>query len=587
MDFAQKLQDILSHKHVGKGQNVLSMNELVSWNEEVEALLFASPQEQRQMLDEKKEEYIEPLTKAELDAIARALKESLVLSLSNALGMSSTTEEIEIQERMKYCMDKIQDCNTTDKIIIQDRINNAHWNQLEHLCRTSSNFFRWYLQVYLQEQSLVYPMCSSPFQASTILSILVFLIEYNAKQSGTTESQVDLSPSQRLARYASLLLFYTTFSPRSPNDEAMQRTHERLVSDIQIIPRIFKILTYESSTSAALALSLIRNVHNLLANYAGAVEALKQTGVPYNNASDQPARAPWNPQVDDNTDGLITYPSIFRDILIWSLNGPGLPPFPGPKEDKRSELVVEILGILFAMGGTEISRALRYPCPNPALSQLVVTVLKDMDSKKDARIAQVQLSTVTILTDASPSFGTYLVEQQALQSLLEIAENQIDSVLEQTQVDDIAVSALVPSLGTLYKLSAGNPTFREAAKAKIFPKINEDRFWTLAQEQLDNSAGATTAAAQQTRSNGNDAVLNRVPPAKNMHPLDAPQGTLRYKLIRLMTWTEGHIKRYASELLYALCDEDPKEFVLRTGLGNAIAFLGAKGMVQLPAHALK
>ena len=355
----------------------------------------------------------------------------------------------------------------------------------------------------------------------------------------------------------------------------MQRTHERLVTDLKIIPRVLKILTYEPATSAALALTLIRNIHNLLASYPGAIKAVQQTGFPYDEAT---AKAPWSPKQDDNTDGLITYPSIFRDVLIWSLNTPGLPAFPGPKEDRRTDLVVEILGIIFAMGGTEISRALRYPCPNAALSQLVITSLQELDSK-DPRTYQVKLSTITILTDASPSFGTFLVEKQALKSLLEITEQQIDTVLENTQVDAAAVSALVPSLAVLYKFSAGNPEFRASTKDMIFPPSQEDQFWTLAQEQLAN-----TATAIQSK-NGN--APNRVPPAKNMHPLDAPQGTLRYKLIRLMTWTESHIKRYASELLWALCDEDPKEFVLRTGLGNAMAFLGAKGMVQLPARALK
>ena len=126
-----------------------------------------------------------------------------------------------------------------------------------------------------------------------------------------------------------------------------------------------------------------------------------------------------------------------------------------------------------------------------------------------------------------------------------------------------AVSALVPSLAVLYRFSAGNPTFREAVKDMVFPPDREDHFWSLAKEQLVGNAAA----------------------AKNMHPLDAPKGSLRWKLIRFMTWTESHIKRYASEFLWALCDEDPKEFVLRTGLGNAMGFLGGKGLVQMPAGA--
>ena len=580
MDFARRLQGLLRKED---GTLAATGDEISSWNKAVEALLYASPEEQKRMLEPSASE--EAINKQELDDIARNLKEGVVVALSDAIGMALDENdavgetEVATQQRMKFIMDKLKGHNGDDAAAITIHSTSKDWVNLENLCRTTSNFFRWYLQVYLQQYPLVMPMCSSPFQASTMLTIILFLIEFNAKisvdASELSPETPELPPSQRFARYAALLLFYATFSPRSPNDQDMQRTHERLVSDLHIIPRVLKILTYQPHTSPALALSLIRNVHNLLASYQGAIQAVQQTGFPFDPTT---AKAPWSPKKDDNTNGLITYPSIFRDILIWSLNAPGLPPFPGPEDDRRCDLVVEILGIIFAMGGTEITRALRYPCPNSALSQLVITVLQDLDSTQDSRIAQVQLSTITILTDASPSFGTFLVEKEAFKSLLEITEGQINTVLEQTQVDATAVSALVPSLAVLYKLSAGNPDFRTATKNHIFPPDQEDQFWTLAQEQLAKTATATAASTNHNY---------RVPPAKNMHPLDAPQGTLRYKLIRLMTWTESHVKRYASELLWALCDEDSKEFVLRTGLGNAMAFLGAKGLVSLPAHALE
>ncbi|CAB9523822.1 Synembryn-A (Partial), partial [Seminavis robusta] len=327
--------------------------------------------------------------------------------------------------------------------------------------------------------------------------------------------------------------------PRSPNDEDMQKTHQRLVDDLRFIPRALSLLTYPTQTSAPLTLSLIRNVHNLLASFEGTIKVVQQTGFPYDSTT---AQAPWNPKPDENTNGLITYPSIFRDVLIWALNAPHLPPFPGSPQDKRPELVVEILGIIFAMGGTEVSRALH----------------------------------------ASPSFGTFLVEQEALPALLEIAQRQMDTVIDNIQVNDKAVSALVPSLAVLYKFSAGNPTFRDATKELVFPPAQEEEFWKLSKEQLLLNNQHQDAATDDNNDNNNNN--NKQVPAKNnnMQPLDAPRGTLRWKLIHLMTWTESHIKRYASELLWALCEENPKEFVLRTGMGNAIGFLGAKGMVQIP-----
>lgn len=70
---------------------------------------------------------------------------------------------------------------------------------------------------------------------------------------------------------------------------------------------------------------------------------------------------------------------------------------------------------------------------------------------------------------------------------------------------------------------------------------------------------------------------------KNMAPLDSPRGTLRWRLIRLMTWMDSSMKRSPCELLWALCNKNSMQFVLRMGFGNAIHFLGIKGCVNLPA----
>ena len=586
MNFCQQLQEILL-PHLPTADIIhtddVPIEVLSKWNDEVEDLLFASPEEQKRRLNEHGDEAKTPddgqeeVQKENIDKLVLSLRDGIVFRLLALLNLSSNDNNASMEDKLKLLADRINTENDIDNQelagIDQD---NKCWAELEYLFRTSSNFLRWYLQIYLQYKPLIYPMSSSPFQSSSMLSIILSLLEFNSKNDTqnnngqpTDQSHQLLPPSQRFARYASLLLFYATFSPLSPNDETMQSTHELLVNELHFLPRALKLLTYLPNTSAALALSLIRNVHNLLASFSGSLSVVQQTGFPFDG---EMAKAPWSPKPDDNTDGLITYPSIFRDVLIWSLTTPTLPPFPGPKDDRRPDLVVEILGIIFAMGGGEVTRALRHPCPNPALSQLVITSLQQFDSN-DPRTYQVKLSTITILTDASPSFGTFLVEKNAVKDLMEILEKQMDAVLDATQVDDAAVSALVPSLAVLYKLSAGNPTFREVTKHSIFPPSQEDLFWRLAQAQLGQRG-----TQQIATNNGQNSV---VPAATNMQALDAPRGTLRYKLIRLMTWTESHIKRYSCELLWALCEEDPKEFVLRTGMGNAIAFLRNRPMDRI------
>ena len=68
-----------------------------------------------------------------------------------------------------------------------------------------------------------------------------------------------------------------------------------------------------------------------------------------------------------------------------------------------------------------------------------------------------------------------------------------------------------------------------------------------------------------------------------MAPLDAPPGTLRRRLVDLMTHLDPGVKRGACELLWELSDRESTRFVLRTGFGNAVHFLGIRGCVDMPA----
>jgi len=126
-------------------------------------------------------------------------------------------------------------------------------------------------------------------------------------------------------------------------------------------------------------------------------------------------------------------------------------------------------------------------------------------------------------------------------------------------------AAVVPILLLLLKLVQSNPSALQIVKNEVFPPSAEEAF-------------ARKASFEMAKGQSEGTVR-----AKNMAPLDAPKGTLRWKLIRLMLWIDSNVKRSACELLYALCKEDSTEFVLRTGFGNAVHFLGVRGFVNLPA----
>jgi hypothetical protein len=126
-------------------------------------------------------------------------------------------------------------------------------------------------------------------------------------------------------------------------------------------------------------------------------------------------------------------------------------------------------------------------------------------------------------------------------------------------------AAVVPILLALLRLVESDGSVMKVVKESVFPLDSEITFEQMA-----------AAEVEKGRSEGKVG-------AKNMAPLDAPRGTLRWRLIRLMTWMDSSVKRSACELLWALCDGNPTQFVLRTGFGNAIHFLGIKGCVSLPA----
>ena len=73
-------------------------------------------------------------------------------------------------------------------------------------------------------------------------------------------------------------------------------------------------------------------------------------------------------------------------------------------------------------------------------------------------------------------------------------------------------------------------------------------------------------------------------------PADTPEentevGTLRGGLITLMTAEEPNTKRLSGELLFAICDDNAKEFIQRTGLNRAFYMIWLKEMLARKARA--
>jgi len=257
------------------------------------------------------------------------------------------------------------------------------------------------------------------------------------------------------------------------------------------------------------------------------------------------------------------------------------PPFPGVQSDRRSDLVLEILRALYVMGSTTTTttttnhRHNNKSAHTAMMTQIGIILCELLQlSSADERVYNIKLAVVALLLNAPKEYGTYLVNNGggSIEALVDILSYQTSLVVvERTGSSSEDAAAVVPILLVLLNLVQSNKIALDIIKKKVFPPGND--------EEICQHMATAESSKGQTTTEGKGKVN-----AKNMAPLNAPKGTLRWKIIRLMTWTtESNIKRSACELLYALCDEDSTQFVLRTGFGNAVHFLGIRGQVNLPA----
>lgn len=439
--------------------------------------------------------------------------------------------------------------------------------------RTGKNLFRWYIQIYLERH--IRPPDENPIyvlQTTAVLELILTVLKW------TVSSNKDGSDDKNMARYCSLYLFYATYSP-FPGDMITTQGMKYLLSDLDFPMVALDILTRVDSV--ALGLSLVRNVHNMVVTLPEAGRIVLGLQIEF-DPSEVRHIAPWTPKECS----LITFSSICIDLMRWMLTAPSEPDFPGGDlEDVRSELLVEILRALYAL---RIGAQLNAPCTESTtidrgadgstLADVVVRILQLVPPSSSSstattiaeiekRIAQCQLSTVSLLMDSNPSFGRLLVETSTIHSLLQILKVQVNDVVDNSRVDNTATAALVPILVVLNKFVACDAESWRRVKTFVFPPDEDTTFETKVQEQIESKRNGSYDGGYKSA---------------NMSPLDAPKDTLRGKLVTLLAWPESYIKRCTAELLWTLCNADATEYIHRVGFGNALPLLNAKGLATLP-----
>lgn len=172
---------------------------------------------------------------------------------------------------------------------------------------------------------------------------------------------------------------------------------------------------------------------------------------------------------------------------------------------------------------------------------------RDNDEAKNTTNHLIQVATLAAEKPQS-NIGYKLYKANCTSTLNYVLSQQL---LKAKSADNLQnkVVILTPIL-ILATHASANQDFRDVLKTFIFP----DKYYA---ELHDNDAKSESMAPK----------------------MFAPKDSLRGQLIELMTCLDSSIKRYASELLFILCNEDKNEFVNRTGFGNAIHMLQIKGIM--------
>eukprot|EP00956_Cyclotella_meneghiniana_P007853 scaffold10476_cov44-Cyclotella_meneghiniana.AAC.2 len=350
--------------------------------------------------------------------------------------------------------------------------------------------------------------------------------------------------SPDVPRFASIYLFRATYG----NDAVTVTARKTFVDSLNGCVCLMEALLKGNQTLSRV-FSLVRNVHHLISAHPSSITKMDK------------AVATLTVDTPKENDAKHDLLEVLVVTMSWTFKSE--PAFPGDSSDRRSDLILEILRALFALDAGVTSKSQYSENTMTQIGILLCELLKL--SNADARVYQCKLATVALLLNAPKEYAGYLFENGGIKPLIDIMKYQLSIVVvERTGSGAEDAAAVVPILLVLNNLSQANATVLRVVKDAVFPPEAEIMFQEKVKAEMVNPNSGQVKA-------------------KNMAPLDAPKGSLRWKLIRLMTWTDSSVKRSGCELLWTLCDDDPTQFVLRTGFGNAVHFLGIKGCVALPA----
>ena len=418
---------------------------------------------------------------------------------------------------------------TNDKTVqVLDNVDNDY-SYSEYL-RAAKNVLRWNLIWRSQQQKRTMPTVSildnnndqngnrNPLEALQNFGMLRVYMSH-------LNASIGIQARQDEARYATLCLLHATY--HNPDDASREREQpsplEFLVQDLSYLRTFCKVML-NTETNRLVQLANLRLLHNLLASLPSFVKELSQYKI---FDSDKDVNNIWIPLASINT---------VLDLLLYHVDVCSRQLESGDEtinndNNRQQELVAELMRILYILRAGKI---------------MIAQVLKRLLLQTETRLLAIML-----LADTPTKI---VMEMEVESILLDALEAQVSVVVDQMLLGSEAASALTPILMLIHNLCQSHDEFRNATRNRIFPN------------PVNLSPSTTKSSLDKT----------------TMSPADAPPGSLRYKCIRLLSWTESHSKRWMAELLWILCGANKHEYTYRVGMGNAMPLLHARGLVELP-----
>ena len=439
-----------------------------------------------------------------------------------------------------------------------------------------------------------------------MIKLYLVLLEINSTPLSTQQNQQQQNQQQQqiqktlylrdnLAKQSCITLFHSTnnsnggdSSSSSTTEPISKKGFQALItpkSNVYGIPILVRLLM--TSTSTQLMLVLIKFLHSLVGTVPGImvlidaevksyyVQQLKQ-----NNEVD---RDDDNSQQEQQQEPNIV--SILISTLAWSIRSfPKISTSttPIPKNDNRIDIAIEIIRVLFAIQNRHRSYYKQISDKDtPTMTQLGILIIDilHLPNNTHPKLYECKSTVVILLMDAPLEYTHFLYLNETISSLMRLLWIQLNQVVIENEgmvQGQASAASILPILIVLNKLSLSHEEMKGCIKDEIFPPSSTD---SKTSDDEDNNGNDER---KQKESNQVYESISSGAKSNNINPIDAPQGTIRWRLIKLMTWTESNVKRCASELLWTLCDGNSKEFVKRTGFGNAVHMLGIRGLVNIP-----